>query len=74
MALVKEVVVDRIEVMESGIIQVRQATRVLEDGNLLSTSYQRHCLSPGDDLSGEDARVSAVATGAWSAKSLVRYG
>jgi hypothetical protein len=66
MALVKEVVIDKIEVLESNAIQVRQATRVLEDNVVLSTSYHRHVLSPGADLTNEDPKVAAIATAAWA--------
>jgi hypothetical protein len=66
MALVKEVVIDKIEVLESGTIQVRQATRVLEDGEVLSTSYHRHVLEKNADLTNEDPRVVAIATAAWA--------
>jgi hypothetical protein len=66
MALTKEVVIDKIEVLESGVIQVRQATRVLEDGEVLSSSYHRHVLNPGDDLTNEGPKVVAVATAAWA--------
>jgi hypothetical protein len=66
MALTKEVVIDKIEVLESGSIQVRQATRVLEDGEVLSTSYHRHVLEKDADLTNEDPKVVAIATAAWS--------
>lgn len=66
MSLTKEVVIDKIEVLESGSIQVRQATRVLEDGQVLSTSYHRHVLEKDADLSTEDPKVVAIATAAWS--------
>jgi hypothetical protein len=66
MALIKEVVIDKIEVLESGAIQVRQATRVLEDDVVLSTSYHRHVVEPGADLSAEDPKVAAIATAAWA--------
>ena len=75
MALTKETVVDKIEVLEKGQVQVRTATRVMEDGVQLSQSYHRHILVPstktgetwGDtDISGEDARVQAVATATWT--------
>ena len=36
MALTKETVVDKIEVLEMGQVQVRTATRVKEDGTVLS--------------------------------------
>jgi hypothetical protein len=66
MSLIKEVVIDKIEVLESGAIQVRQATRVLEDDVVLSTSYHRHVIERGADLTNEDPKVAAVATAAWA--------
>ena len=66
MALTKETVVDKIEVLESNTIQVRVATRVLEDGEVLSSSYHRHTLEPGADLTNEDPKVAAIATAAWA--------
>lgn len=66
MALVKETIVDRIEVLETNAIQVRTATRILEDGELLSQSYHRHVLQQGDALTNEDPKVVTVATAAWN--------
>lgn len=66
MALTKETIVDRIEVLETNAIQVRTATRIIEDGELLSQSYHRHVLQPGDDLNSEDPKVAAIATAAWA--------
>jgi hypothetical protein len=60
MALEKQVVVDKIEVVEVGVVQVRTATRIVEDGKTISTSYHRHTVSPGQDYSQEDARVQAI--------------
>ena len=62
----KRIVIDKIEVTEHGIIQVRTATRIMEDGVQLSQTYHRHCLSPGDDFTGQDERVSAIAKAAWT--------
>ena len=66
MALTKETLVDRIEVLDTNAIQIRTATRIIEDGELLSQSYHRHVLQPGDDLTNEDPKVVAIATAAWS--------
>ena len=76
MALTKEIVVDKIEVLEMGEIQVRTATRIKEDGKQLSSSFHRNVLEPSTknesdawvdtDISGEDARVQAVATATWT--------
>ncbi len=66
MALSKTVVVDRMEVLEMGQIQVRTATIVAEDGVELSRAFHRHVLEPGDDTTGEDDRVVAVAAARWT--------
>ena len=82
MALTKETVVDKIEVLEMGQVQVRTATRVLEDGVALSSSFHRHVVEPstktGDtwadtDISGEDARVQAITTATWTSAVKTAY-
>jgi K+-transporting ATPase c subunit len=58
-----------------GQVQVRTATRVKEDGAVLSSSFHRHVVVPSvktdgswadTDISGEDARVQAVANATWT--------
>ena len=82
MALTKEIIVDKIEVLEKGQVQVRTATRVLEDGTQLSQSFHRHVVEPsvktGDtwadtDISGEDARVQAIANATWTSAVKTAY-
>mgnify|MGYP003959861533 CR=1 FL=1 len=73
MALTKEVVTDKIETLENGTIQVRTATRVLEDGTTLSSSFHRHVLAPGADTSNEDAKVVAIANATWTADVVTAY-
>ena len=68
MALTKEVVADKIEVVtgqdEDGnatqVVQVRTATKVLEDGAVISQSYHRHVIQSGDDWSSEPSNVQAI--------------
>jgi len=60
MALSKITVVDKIEVLENGTVQVRTATRILEDGVELSSSFHRHVCTPDCDTTGEDAKVIAI--------------
>ena len=73
MALSKVVVVDSIDVIEDGQIQVRTRTDVMEDGVRLSHSYHRHVLAPGDSTSGQDARVIAIATATWTDAVVAAY-
>ena len=61
MALTEENTIDSIEVLENGQMQVRLVNRIYRDGLFLSQSYHRYVLSPGDDLSGQDERVTAIA-------------
>lgn len=62
----KQSVVDKIEVLESGQVQVRTAIRIVEDGQVISQTFHRHVVEKDADLTGEDPRVAAVATAAWS--------
>jgi hypothetical protein len=73
MALTKEVAIDKIEVIENGALQVRQVTRVMEDGKELSASYHRWSLSPGDDVSAQTDKVKAIATATWTAEVISAY-
>lgn len=66
MPLEKQTVIDKIEVLENNSIQVRTATRILEDGSVLSESLHRHVVEQGGDLSGEDPRVVAIANAVWA--------
>ena len=68
MALTKSVTADKVEVVtgqdEDGnattSVQVRTATKVLEDGAVISQSYHRHVIQSGDDYSSEPANVQAI--------------
>ena len=82
MALSKVTVIDKIEVLEKGQIQVRTATRIMEDGVVLSSSFSRHVVEPSTkasgswadtDISGEDARVQAIATATWTSSVKTAY-
>ena len=73
MALTKTIVVDSIDVTESGVLQVRTRTNVLEDGVKLSHSFHRHVLAPGESTSEQDARVIAVANATWTDAGIAAY-
>lgn len=73
MALEKITVVDSIEVLENGCVQVRTANRVVEDGTVLSQSFHRHVVAPGSDYTGEDARVQAICAAIHTAEVIAAY-
>jgi len=59
--------IDKIEVLEDGQIQIRQATKVFKDGIEIAKTYHRWVLSPGDSLEGQDEKVQRIAKAAWNA-------
>ena len=66
MALEKVVEVDQIEVKGDYSIQVRTATKVMDDGQQIgSTSYHRHVVNPSSILTSEDAKVKKIAEALW---------
>jgi len=49
-------------VTENGHIEVKEITRIIEDGKMLSKSYKRHVVAPGADTSNEDERTKEIAS------------
>ena len=76
MALTKEIIEDKIEVVgDYKAVQVRTATVIKEDGVVLSKSYNRKVLQCstktdgtwGDtDISGESAEVQGICNSVWT--------
>jgi hypothetical protein len=73
MALEKIEIVDRIEVVESGVVQVRTKTAIKEDGVEINSKFHRHVVAPGDDYSGEDARVQAICAATHTPEVIAAY-
>ena len=80
MAITKEAIVEKIEVVSGWNVQVATDTVIKEDDVEISRSRHRHILVPFSsskdsdgkwthtptDLSGEDASVKAIAEAAWT--------
>jgi hypothetical protein len=66
-------IVDRIEVVENGCVQVRTKTAIMEDGKQISGNFHRHVVCPGQDYSAEDARVQAICAATHTAAVVSAY-
>jgi hypothetical protein len=80
MAITKEAVIEKIEIVGSWNVQVATDTVIKEDGTEISRSRHRHVLVPctsskdsdgkwthtDTDISSEAAEVQAIATAAWT--------
>ena len=73
MALEKVISVDLIEVVESGVVQVRTKTAVKEDGVEISSKFHRHVVVPGADYSAEDAKVQAICASIHTNEVIAAY-
>lgn len=71
--ITKQTVVDQITVAENGIVLYREATRIIEDGKVLTQTYHRNSLTPGQDLEGQPAKVVAICNTVWTPEVIEAY-
>jgi hypothetical protein len=56
----------KIEVLESGVVQLRKTTKVLDDGEIISESHHRSIVKPNDDISHLPENVQAMCNAYWT--------
>ena len=66
MAITEKTIIDIIEVLQNNTIQIRNANIIEKDGVEIARTFHRHVLSPGDDITNEDAKVQAIANAIWT--------
>ena len=64
--LEKLVVIDSINIIEDGQMQIRQATKIMEDGKEISKTYHRWCLAPGQDVTDQIDKVKDITNTVWT--------
>ena len=61
MTIEKTKTIDKIEVVgDYKHVQVRERTDIVEDGNVISSTYHRWVIAPGQDYNNEHADVQAM--------------
>jgi hypothetical protein len=73
MSLDKQIKIDRIEVIENGVVQVRQATIITEDGKQISRTYHRWIIAPGEDYSAQEQQVQDICKVAHTPEVIAAY-
>ena len=73
MAITKETAVDQITVCENGTVLYREATRIIEDGKVLTQTYHRSSLTTGQDITGQPDKVVAICNTAWTPEVIAAY-
>tara|TARA_R110000824_G_scaffold350915_2_gene537845 strand:+ start:1143 stop:1397 length:255 start_codon:yes stop_codon:yes gene_type:complete len=67
MALTKETIIDKLEVVgPHKIIGLREATVVSEDGVELARNFHRRVINPDEDISNETDEVKSVTNVVWT--------
>lgn len=70
----KDTIIDKIEVLERGHLQVRRATYLVDDdGTRTLLGYHRVAYVPGADLTQEDPEVKMHAALAWTPERLEAF-
>lgn len=73
MSLQEIKLIDKIEVVENGTLQIREATRILKDGEQIAQTYHRWSFAPASDVSTMPANVQAVAAAVWTPEVIAAY-
>ena len=73
MALTEKIEIDRIEIVQQGIIQVRQATIIERNGEFVSRTFHRWVLTPDMDISDQEQKVKDIANAAWTTEVRQAY-
>ena len=73
MSITERNIIDKIEILENGIIQVRQANIIERDGLEIAKTYHRWTLIPGQDLSDQEQRVKDIANTVWTQEVIENY-
>ena len=73
MALEKQESYSKIEVLESGHIQLRKTTTVYDDGEVLSQSHHRSVVTPLDDITSLPENVQAVCNAYWTEELIANF-
>lgn len=63
----------QIELKESGHIQLRKTTTVLDDGQVLSQAHHRSVVTPLDDISDLPDNVQAVCNAFWTDELIANF-
>ena len=65
--------IDQITATENGTILVREATRIIKDGQQIAQTFHRWSFAPASDLTGMPDNVVAIANAVWTEQVIADY-
>ena len=74
MALSKQKIQDKVEIVSAfKHIQIRYSNQILEDGVVISDSFERTVVSCGDYDKADEHNVRAIADAVWTSDIIAAY-
>jgi hypothetical protein len=61
------------EVLPNTTLQVRMANQIVDGDVVKASTYNRYCLTPGSDLTGQPEQVVAIANAIWTPEAIAAY-
>ena len=71
--LEEKTVLDQIEVLSNGTLQVRHATLILKDGVEIAKTYHRGCVCPGENVENQEEEVRKIANAIWTPEKIANF-
>lgn len=71
--ITKEKVIDSINIVDNGIILLRETTKIIENGKIISKNYHRYSLCPGDNVDNFDDRIKDISKVIWTDEVIEVY-
>jgi hypothetical protein len=65
--------VAEITIAENGVVLYSEVTQTMDDDNIISETYHRTGLAPGQDLANVPDQVVAICNTAWTAEIIAAY-
>lgn len=73
MPLTERTVFSLCEVLPSAVLQVRMANQIVDGETVKAQTYNRYCLAPGSDLTGQPEQVVKIANAVWTPEAIAAY-
>ena len=74
MTLASTTVIDKVETLENGVLQIRQAEIITKDGVEIARNFTRWTRVPGDTGAHTDpSPIPAIATAVWTSDVVSAY-
>ena len=61
------------EVLPNTTLQVRMANQIVDGDVVKASTYNRYCLTPGSDLTGQPPEVVKIANAIWTPEVVTAY-